>query len=34
MCTDGFEKKYGHQARENIMAALAALEPPPVGPVE
>jgi predicted metal-dependent HD superfamily phosphohydrolase len=25
-CTDGFEKKYGLQARENIMKALAALE--------
>ncbi len=25
-CTDGFEKKYGQQARENIMVALAALE--------
>jgi predicted metal-dependent HD superfamily phosphohydrolase len=25
-CTDGFEKKYGHQARKNIMKALAALE--------
>lgn len=25
-CTDGFEKKYGRQARENIMNALAVLE--------
>ncbi len=25
-CTDGFEKKYGRQARENIMKALAVLE--------
>jgi len=24
-CTDGFEKKYGQQARENIMKALAVL---------